>query len=415
MKNDLFAGPFLFIAFFITPLSVPQHGHAEISPNGLKAACTTLSACPFDPAGLQVLLDYSRSTSSIPLLKSRAMAAFTLAALAKGDTNLFVRAQNSHAASFPQDRNLVSVRLESCFTPCQACLGKGHVGTTCVRCKGTRQCTVCGGDGKVLDKNLHGSRDVSMRCHECGGSGNCPDCKGTTVLQTTCAACSGRRLFYKVPATLMEDYRAILNEVLQHIEGEATLAEQIRSAMAEPVLEIRMRRLSQMLEKLRERPEKAELERQLFLDTQLLQTRQNEQQARALQHERVLKNLRELKTSKNPKASIVTLREFLTANPDSPDRIEVQGILNECAAKLEIQREQKKRVYAVGVLLIVLFGISCVHINYFKYTLLPSYTTAAQRKSSFAADQFTDPLSLTAKESKSRSKTKTSKIPLPEE
>jgi len=213
----------------------------------------------------------------------------------------------------------------------------------------------------------------------------------------------------------MEDYRAILNEVLQHIEGEATLAEQIRSAMAEPVLEIRMRRLSQMREKLRERPEKAELERQLFLDTQLLQTRQNEQQARALQHERVLKNLRELKTSKNPKASIVTLREFLTANPDSPDRIEVQGILNECAAKLEIQREQKKRVYAVGVLLIVLFGISCVHINYFKYTLLPSYTTAAQRKSSFAADQFTDPLSLTAKESKSRSKTKTSKIPLPEE
>lgn len=212
----------------------------------------------------------------------------------------------------------------------------------------------------------------------------------------------------------MEDYRTVLNEVLQFIKSEETIAEQIRIVKAEPVLEVRIQLLAQMLASLQARPERAELERQLLLDKKTLKTLQDEQQAKILQSKRVLEGLRALKTSQNLKAAVVTLQEFLAANPDSPDRIEVKSILNECVAKMTLQREHKKWGYFVGALLIVLFGISCIHINYFKYTLLSPYTTATPRTPSYKTDTLTDPLSLTAKASKARNKTKTAKIQPPQ-
>ena len=348
---------FLTLSALGATVAEPQPGCTNETEN-LYAACKTLSATPFDPAGLQALLDYSRSTSSIPHLKSRAMAAYTLAALAKGDTKLFLLAQNSHAASFPNDRNLVPVRLESCFVPCPACQ-----------------------EGIPSDK--------------------------------VCSVCRGQRSLFKLPAKVMSDYRALLDRIQQSIQDETAILMQIRKAKSEPVLEVRLRLLTQVLEKIRNRPEEREIECLLLTDQQTFKNQQAEKAAKALQREQLLTTLRGLKTSDNPKAAVITLRDYLAANQDSPDRIEVQTILNECLGKLEKQRKREKQIYWFGGILIVLFGLSCIHVNYFKYTVLPPKATAANEPQKADTDSpFTDPLTLMARESKARAKTKTSGKPL---
>jgi len=451
-SNFLFYGLLTFCVFGAT-VTQPQPVSTNESER-LLTACSTLSVTPADTTALQVLLDYSRSTSSIPQLKSRAMAAFTLAALVQGDTNLFVRAQNSHASNFPNDRDLVSIRLESCFVPCKTCRGYGRVDQTCMACTGTRKCSICGGDGRVLDKNMQGHRDNSMACTQCRGTGICPVCaaipfctacggdgrlldkklhggpdnsipckqcggtgvnpaarKGTDRFQKLCPACKGQRYFCTPPVTVLNDYRTILSEIRQILQDEAAIAMQIRQAKSEPVLEVRIRLLSQLLEKLHKRPEAGDLERLLLRDQQALDELKREQTAKTSQREQLLTTLRGLKTSDNPKAAVITLRDYLAVNQDSPDRIEVQAILNECLGKLEKQRKREKQLCWFGGILIVLFGLSCVHINYFKYTLLPSYTSAAKRTRTPNAEPLTDPLTLTTQESKARAQTNTPRPP----
>lgn len=354
MKHNLLFYWFLTLSALGATVAEPQPGCTNETEN-LYAACKTLSATPLDPAGLQALLDYSRSTSSIPNLKSQAMAAYTLAALAKGDTKLFLLAQKSHAASFPNDRSLVPVRLESCFVPCPACKG-----------------------GSQSDK--------------------------------VCAVCRGQRSLFRLPAKVVTDYRTLLDKIQQSIQDETAIRMQIRRAKSEPVLEVRLRLLAQVLEKIRNRPEAGEIEHLLLTDQQTFKNQQAEKAAKAAQREQELTTLRGLKTSDNPKAAVITLRDYLAANPDSPDRIEVQTLLNECLGKLEKQRKREKQIYWFGGILIVLFGLSCIHINYFKYTVLPSKATAAKEPLKAGTDSpFTDPLTLAAQESKARAKTKTSR------
>ena len=355
MKHNLLFYCLLALSALGATAAEPQPGCTNESER-LTAACKTLSANPFDPAGLQALLDYSRSTSSIPHLKSRSMAAYTLAALAKGDTKLFLLAQNSHAASFPNDRALVPVRLESCFVPC-------------------------------------------------------PACQESVQSDKTCAVCKGQRSLFRLPAKVMADYRMLLDKIQQFLQDETDIVTQIRQAKSEPVLEIRLRLLSQLLGRIRNRPEAGEIERLLLTDQQTFKNQQAEKAAKASQREHVLNTLRGLKTSDNPKAAVITLREYLAANQDSPDRIEVQTLLNECLGKLEKQRKHEKQIYWFGGILLVLFGLSCIHINYFKYTVLPSKATAAKETQKVGTDSpFTDPLTLTAQESRAREKTKTSRV-----
>lgn len=42
----------------------------------------------------------------------------------------------------------------------------------CWECQGDGRCTVCGGNGEVVDED----KDILYSCVQCGGSGNCGNC-----------------------------------------------------------------------------------------------------------------------------------------------------------------------------------------------------------------------------------------------
>jgi len=143
------------------------------------------------------------------------------------------------------------------------------------------------------------------------------------------------------------------------------------------------------------------------------------EQARA-RNEIESKRTRELTTLKNlaasPKVACITIREYLENNPTSPDRLELQGLLKKCEEEVKISEKRERLIYIVAGVLVALFGVSCINIHSYKYTLLPSYSPrdgAIRRKA--GADPLTDPLSLSARQSRSRVKTRTAQLPGPNE
>lgn len=405
----------IILAFlFVTCLyGVQETTHSPTNANPqarLGDACKTLLAEPLSQDGLQVLLDYSRSTSGIPQLKSRSMAVYALSALAKGDTNLFDRAQRSHAANFSADRGLVKVGLAACYRPCATCGGAGYIDreVTCSTCKGAGKCVSCNGTGKwqtesAIDTRVSRQRKQSsvMACAKCDGTCRCPDCNGSTVSRHPCDTCKGVGSFFERPRALSENYQSLLSDMVAMIQGEESVAERIRQAMAETDINSRIRAFEKLLSEFHQRPEMHDIERLLLADKNVLKEDEKKRCEKARQIGNELSALRALSFSENTKASIITLREYLALNPDSPHKLEIQGLLNTCIMRLENKRARTRWIYIIGGLLSVLFGLSCIHINYYKYTLLPSYTTAAKRRKP-DANQFTDPLSLTAEESKAR-------------
>ena len=414
---------FMFLIFAATCLNGMQE--PNLSPTNsvpqaeLKVACTTLIAEPLDPSGLQVLLDYSRSTSGIPQIKSRAMAVYALSALAKGDTNLFARAQRSHAANFSSDRELIKYRPDSCFRPCSACRGEGHIDReiTCATCKGVGKCLTCNGTGKwqtetAMDSRIARERKQSsvMKCSKCRGTCLCPDCNGITVTQQKCEQCKGDGSIFERPRDLFENYQSLLVDIVTMIQSKETVAERIRQAKAETNRESRMRSFEKLLSDFRNLPEMAEIERLLVIDKTVIKEDAEKRFAADQKIEREIATLRLLKTADNASGAIVTLREYLAANPDSPHKLEIQSVMNECVARVERKRDLRKFMYLGGGLFVILFGLSCIQINYSKNTLLPSYVPGGAKRKKPEAEQFTDPLALTAKESRSRVKTKTANI-----
>jgi len=88
MKSKLLIGLFLSLLARAEPSS-PAAQTNENPEARLKGAAKALIVSGFSQDDLQVLFDYSRKTSSVPFLRSRAMAIYALASLANGDTNLF--------------------------------------------------------------------------------------------------------------------------------------------------------------------------------------------------------------------------------------------------------------------------------------------------------------------------------------
>jgi hypothetical protein len=419
MKISLLVLLFFAIRLFGAQ-AADQTPPALLPQTQLKEACFRLVEKPLDPASLHVLLDYTRSTSGIPTLKSRAMAAYALSSLMNGETNLFERAQRSHAASFPADRALINVRLEACYRPCDTCGGAGYLehDITCSQCKGAGKCEKCKGTGRWQTESAVDTRISRVRkhasvmdCYKCAGSGTCPDCNGLKVYRTKCELCLGAGCFFQRPRALSENLQTLLSVMITSIQSEESLLERIRQAKAETLIDLRIRSFEKLLRECGNRPELAEIERLLLADQVTVKRERENTAARAQQIEQDISVMRALRDSDNASAAIGTLKEYLSNNPGSPHQLEIQSIINECEVKLTKKREMTMYLRIGGGLLILLFGLSCIHINYFKYTMLPSYTAGATRRKP-DSNQFTDPLALTAKESRDRVKAKTANISL---
>jgi hypothetical protein len=207
----------------------------------------------------------------------------------------------------------------------------------------------------------------------------------------------------------------LLGEVVQFVEAEELFAERFSAAKAEPELLSRIRVLESLLKEVSDPSKRQKIETLLIADKAEQKKIDDEIRAQTQKIEKELSVLRMLKNAKNPKAAVVTLREYLAANPDSPHRLEVQTILDENIALIEKQKGRNRLLYGAGAILIVFFALSCVHISSIKYTVLPSASARGAKRHAPGLDKFTDPLSLTAADSKARVKRKTARIPPPGE
>lgn len=114
---------FLQILLVISALLFSAKGAVQENPvegldpelSSLNKTCQVLIENPRDKEALQELLAYAKNTNGIDRLRSRAMAAYALSGLINGNTNLYVRARQSHARTYPDDKHLLRVNLSDCM------------------------------------------------------------------------------------------------------------------------------------------------------------------------------------------------------------------------------------------------------------------------------------------------------------
>jgi hypothetical protein len=80
------------------------------------------------------------------------------------------------------------VKLESIFSKCIRCNGKGEYEQPCPDCDGSGDCAVC--DGTGLQKFTLGKS--GQACEPCEGTGECPTCEGKKEAVLPCPKCQGR-------------------------------------------------------------------------------------------------------------------------------------------------------------------------------------------------------------------------------
>ena len=113
------------------------------------------------------------------------------------------KALRSRFPDSPEARTLAE--WDGLFRPCPWCHGTGRrPAATCERCKGSRKCPACGGDGTVT---LMGNRKAP--CPACNGTGRCPACGGTGRGEEACVRCGGAGRI-PAPDPAFRLYRAVL-------------------------------------------------------------------------------------------------------------------------------------------------------------------------------------------------------------
>jgi len=344
--------------------------HLSPELTALKSACQVLANKPQNEESLDVLFQYAKDTNSVDRLRSRAMAAFALATLFKGDTNLFFRAQESHALKYPDDKNLLRVDLRSCYSVCEACQGKGRDFTDCSRCKGKGVCPTCRGKGFALArKNLHGTSETGLRCSVCKGSGKCPSCDGAGKEIRRCPECKGRPAPFEVSQEIYQDFVTIIKGMSKWIDNEEVFYQRYQQAKDEQDLKKRKFLLSALIDDYTYRPEITDVK--LLLATILEELREQSQveSANAEKARQELAVLKNLQKTENLSGAIITLNDYLTANPDTENRLELESILNQLVDKLKSQKRRRTLYYSLGGIFLLLFGLSCIQINQYKYTI----------------------------------------------
>jgi len=386
----------------------------------LRAACTNLLAKPLDEQSLQHLVTFSLNASNPVQLRSEALAVCVMSKLAKGETNLFTNGRNFHKANFPNDEKLLEFGAYT--ATCKTCGGTGTIETPlfCKTCNNTGKCAYKDCDnGKWITirpgPNGHARETSPLSCPVCKGTGKCQACGGVSVERKKCPTCNGSKEVFRRPLTLGKKYESLLSDMIATVTETLTVDERLKLALGQKDPENRARLLSGILHDFPNHPASEKIRHHLQETFDLMHEQANVKALAEKRHEDIMGLLRGQSASGDGKTVILALEEHLKSCTNCPNKVEIGILKGNCEKRIIASAERKRVLYIVGCLLILLFGVSCIHINFFKYTLLPASSATAARRPKPGADQFTDPLALTAKDSRGRVKNKTSRIPMPDE
>jgi hypothetical protein len=349
------------------PVGAAQTNQVEGIDAGLTAlrkSCDTLAENPRDAEALAVLTAYAGSTNAIDRLRSRAMAAYALTGLMQSDTNLYVTARESHARAYPADKHLLRIAPQECYVACAVCAGEGFVMGPCPVCKGDTRCPECKGRGVLPEqKTLKGSRSNTrgLKCSACSGSGRivCRRCGGKNLAAMRCPECRGNPLEFKTPPKVVEDFALLVQGISKWIANEDIFFRQFAAAktLSDPAK--RIASLKSLIASYGYRAEKEEMERLLAADQAAVNASVELKQQDELSRMRDLITLRDLQQSADPAAAAATIRDYLTKNPETENRIELQRMMNALELKAARNARKRKYLYLAGGALAILFGLGC--------------------------------------------------------
>lgn len=340
--------------------------------SALKQTCELLAEQPRDEAALAALLAYAKNTNSVDRLRSRAMAGYALSSLFKGDTNLYISARSSHSRAYPDDAHLLRIDLQTCYVSCPECQGQGKVTIQCPICAGSDKCKACNGEGERLRrKNLKGLREAGVKCSVCKGTGRviCEMCRGTGQVERPCSNCKGKPDRFVTPTKVYDDFTLIVKGISKWISNEEVFSQSLAAAKSNASLAERVAALQQLLADYSYREDIGEVKRLLATEQALLQEQTRAMRELKEQEQREISQLRGLRSAPHLAASIATLNEYLKEHPDSEHCLELQSMVNHMTAELHRQNIKRRNLYIFGGIILLLFAVSCVHINHYSYNI----------------------------------------------
>lgn len=392
---------------------------AAIDEDPLKNLCSRMLDNPYDRAGMTELSIYSVNASNRPALRSLAMSAYALSALATQDTNAFIRAKNRHTADFPEQSKLIPFEIRDCYSPCKECFGNGFTEKSlfCDKCGGTGKCGYkdCSEGHWIITAPGYGGHrrsKSSLPCPVCKGSGRCPECGGLQSTRSVCKNCEGKGSLFKCPTSLYGNYREKLQEILALLKNDFEFDTQFQLMCAETNLEKRLALCDRLLlnHKTHERIEEV---RKIKGETVTLCNRIREKSE--AERARIEKDIEILsrQTQTNPKAAIISIQAYVDGHHAAlteSDMLALNALKNDCVVKVKQDEKRRKTYYLAGGLILVLMALSCINVHFYKYTLFPSYSAMGKTSRRAQNGSLTDPLTLTSKQNRTREKLKTAEI-----
>lgn len=371
----------------------------------LQHACEALQSSPLATAELQTLLDASRLATNNPALRSRSMAAYSLSLLLRGNTNAFERAAQIQRETFPNDQALISVNRDAYLAVCDDCAGSGLTKALCPSCMGSGKCKTCAGSG--LKASAEGA---DVPCPSCKRSGTCPMCAGKQKIETPCPICKGSCRVIKLSDQIRTNYLSLLTNMAAICQENIDFSEQFKQAKSENDPDKRILALQALIQRFAHRPDLAPAQALLEKDIserEKISAAQRKQQAQE-QAQREIEVLRNLRDSKDTAYAIATLRAYKSGHPNSANQTEVQSLLDEMEARQTRRQTVRKVIYGTASLVGVALLFQLIKPLLFRKRRSAGTVKAIDRT------QFSDPLTLTAVESKARVKTKTANIKIDE-
>jgi len=98
---------------------------------------------------------------------------------------------------------------ESMTAPCALCKGAKSVTIDCHFCSGTGECPGCRGHPGFVVVPRFGGGNSAHKCHTCQGTGVCQKCGGKKAIVLTCSKCFGNGLFFDPMKAKAAFYREI--------------------------------------------------------------------------------------------------------------------------------------------------------------------------------------------------------------
>lgn len=364
----------------------------------LSQACVTLQRAPLAPAATQVLLDASRLATNTPPLRSRAMAAYSLTLLMRGNTNAFERAAQIHREAFPGGPELITVDRNAYLAVCGDCEGSGLKQALCPSCMGSGKCTACA--GSRVKRTGDGQ---TAPCPVCKHTGSCAMCAGRQKIETACPSCKGFCRVFKLSDKVRSNYLALLTNMTAICQENAEFAQQFKQAQSERDSAARIQALQALAQRFAHRtdlaPANALLDKAVKeRDGRLSEQRKQKEQEQA---QRELETLRNLREAEDAAGGIVMLRTYLADHPAAAHKIELQALLNELTDKEARKQTLKKIAYGSLALL-----IAVMLVQFIKSLLFGKRPTGISTVRNIDKTVFSDPLTLTSAESRAREHSK---------